>query len=187
MKNVNLTHHFLMAMPTMKDSVFSKTLTYICEHNDRGAFGLVINRPTDLNLMGLFKQLGIPQLDESINKLTPILFGGPVQVDCGFVLHNPVGKWQSSLAVNKEIALTTSLDIMKAIANDEGPENTLIALGYAGWSPGQIELELSQNTWLTVPASHEVIFNLASEEKFTAAMQLLGIHDANLSHEIGHA
>lgn len=187
MKNVNLTHHFLMAMPTMEDSIFSKTLTYIWEHNDRGALGLVINRPTDLNLMGLFRQLGISQLDESVNQSTPILFGGPVQMDCGFVLHRPVGRWQSTLAVNKEIGLTTSLDIMRALANDEGPENVLVALGYAGWSPGQIESELSQNTWLTVPASQEVMFDLASEEKFNAAMQLLGIHDANLSHEVGHA
>ncbi|HRB28674.1 MAG: YqgE/AlgH family protein [Nitrosomonas sp.] len=187
MENINLTNHFLMAMPTMKDSIFSKTLTYICEHNNYGALGIVINRPTDLNLMSLFKQLGIAQLDEPVNKLTPILFGGPVQMDCGFVLHYPVGKWQSTLAVNERIGLTTSLDIMKAIASDQGPEKTLVALGYAGWSPGQIESELSQNTWLTVPASQEIIFNLASEEKFTAAMQSLGIRDANLSHEVGHA
>src|SRR5574337_451084 len=106
MKNLNLTHHFLIAMPTMADSVFSKTLTYICEHNEQGALGIVINRPTDLTLLGLFKQLGIPPMD-SLEE-TPVLFGGPVQLDCGFVLHHPVGKWQSTLTVNEEVGLTTS-------------------------------------------------------------------------------
>ncbi len=187
MENINLTHHFLIAMPSLVDSVFSKTLTYICEHNDQGAIGIVINRPTDLTLVGLLKQLGIQQTD-SLIETTPVLFGGPVQMDCGFVLHHPVGKWQSTLAVNQEVGLTTSLDILKAIANADGPEQVLIALGYAGWAAGQIEHELAQNAWLTVPASSDVIFNLPSDERFSAAMQLLGISDAaNLSNEIGHA
>lgn len=185
MKNLNLTHHFLIAMPTMADSVFSKTLTYICEHNEQGALGIVINRPTDLTLLGLFKQLGIPPLDSF--EETPVLFGGPVQLDCGFVLHHPVGKWQSTLTVNEEIGLTTSLDILKAIANAEGPDQMLIAMGYAGWAAGQIEHELAQNAWLTVPATADVLFDRPSEERLPAAMQLLGIHDANLSNEVGHA
>jgi len=186
MKNINLTHHFLIAMPTMVDSLFSKTLTYICEHNEQGALGIVINRPTDLTLVNLFKQLGIPQAD-SLVETTPVLFGGPVQLDCGFVLHHPVGKWQSTLVVNQEVGLTTSLDILKAIANADGPDQALIALGYAGWTAGQIEHELAQNAWLTVPASSDVIFDLSSEERLPAAMQLLGINYANLSNEIGHA
>ncbi len=173
-------------MPAMADSIFSKTLTYICEHNEQGAIGIVINRPTDLTLMSLFKQLGIAQAD-CLAETTPVLFGGPVQMDCGFVLHHPVGKWQSTLAVNQEVGLTTSLDILKAIANSDGPEQVLIALGYAGWAAGQIEHELSQNAWLTVPASAAVIFDLPSEERLPAAMQLLGINDANLSNEVGHA
>lgn len=187
MKHINLTHHFLIAMPSLADSVFSKTLTYICEHNEQGAIGIVINRPTDLTLAGLLKQLGIPQTDYMI-ETTPVFFGGPVQMDCGFVLHHPVGQWQSTLAVNQELGLTTSLDILKAIANAEGPEQVLIALGYAGWAAGQIEHEIAQNAWLTVPASSDVIFNLPLEERLSAAMQLLGINDAaNLSNEIGHA
>jgi putative transcriptional regulator len=186
MKNVNLTHHFLIAMPAMADSVFAKTLTYVCEHNDQGAVGIVVNRPTDLTLINLFKQLGIPQVD-SLTKTTPVLFGGPVQMDCGFVLHHPVGRWQSTLTVNQEIGLTTSLDILKAIANADGPDQVLIALGYAGWAAGQIEHELAQNAWLTVPASLNVIFDMPSEERLPAAMQLLGINDASLSTEVGHA
>lgn len=186
MKNVNLTHHFLIAMPTMVDTVFSKTLTYICEHNEQGALGLVINRPTDLTLMNLFKQLGIPQTVSEAEAI-PVLFGGPVQLDCGFVLHHPIGNWQSTLVVNKEVGLTTSLDILKAIANAEGPDQILIAMGYAGWTAGQIEHELAQNAWLTVPATADVLFGLPSEERLPAAMQLLGIQDANISNEVGHA
>ncbi len=186
MKNINLTHHFLIAMPTLVDSIFSKTLTYICEHNEHGAVGIVINRPTDLTLASLLKQLDIPQTD-FLTKTTPVLFGGPVQMDCGFVLHHPVGKWQSTLAVNREVGLTTSLDILRAIASTDGPKQVLIALGYAGWAAGQIEHELTQNAWLTVPASSDVIFDLPLEERLPAAMQLLGINDANLSNEIGHA
>ncbi len=186
MKNINLTHHFLIAMPAMANSVFSKSLTYICEHNEQGALGLVINRPTDLTLINLFKQLGIPSADPPADELS-VLFGGPVQLDCGFVLHHPVGKWQSTLAVNKEVGLTTSLDILKAIADSEGPENILVALGYAGWAPGQIEYELAQNSWLTVPAASDIIFDLSSEERLPAAMQLLGIDFSNLSNEVGHA
>lgn len=186
MKNINLTNHFLIAMPTMVDSIFSKTLTYICEHNEQGAIGIVINRPTDLTLVNLFKQLGISQANSPV-ETAPVLFGGPVQLDCGFVLHQPIGKWQSTLVVNQEVGLTTSLDILKAIANADGPDQALIALGYAGWAAGQIEHELAQNAWLTVPASSAVMFDLSSEERLPAAMQLLGINYASLSNEVGHA
>ena len=187
MKNVNLTHHFLIAMPAMVDSIFSKTLTYVCEHNEQGALGIVINRSTDMTLINLFRQLSISPAD-SLAESVPVLFGGPVQLDCGFVLHRPVGSWQSTLSVNQEIGLTTSMDILKAIANAEGPSQALIAMGYAGWAAGQIEHELAQNAWLTVPASIDVIFELPSEERLPAAMQLLGINDyTNLSNEVGHA
>jgi len=187
MQDINLTHHFLIAMPTVADSIFFRTLTYICEHNEQGAIGIVINRPTDLTLVNLFKQLGIPQTIDSPVETVPVLFGGPVQLDCGFVLHHPIGKWQSTLVVNQEIGLTTSLDILKAIANDDGPDQLLIALGYAGWAAGQIEHELAQNAWLTVPASSDVIFDLSSEERLPAVMRLLGVNYASLSNEIGHA
>jgi len=186
MENINLTDHFLIAMPTMENSFFSKTVTYICEHNEQGALGLVINRPMNLSLNGLFKQLGIETKDLLSNDLA-VLFGGPVQVDCGFVLHQPVGHWQSTLTINQNIGLTTSLDILKAIANAEGPEHRLIALGYAGWSAGQIEHEMAQNAWLSVPASLDVIFDLPAEERLAAAMDLVGVDYTRLSNDVGHA
>lgn len=186
MQNVNLTHQFLIAMPSMVDSVFSKTVTYICEHNEQGALGLVINRPTDLTLASLLKQLSISGIDAQSND-TSIVFGGPVQVDCGFVLHNPMGKWQSTLRVNEEVELTTSLDILRAIANSEGPDKILVALGYSGWESGQIEQEIAQNSWLTVPASSNILFDLSFDERMSAALQLLGVDLANLSNEVGHA
>lgn len=186
MENINLTDHFLIAMPTMENSFFSKTVTYICEHNEQGALGLVINRPMNLSINGLFKQLGIKTKDLLSNDLA-VLFGGPVQIDCGFVLHQPVGHWQSTLTINQNLGLTTSLDILKAIANAEGPKHTLIALGYAGWSPGQIEHEMAQNAWLSVPASLDVIFDLPAEERLAAAMDLVGVDYTRLSNDVGHA
>ena len=186
MQNVNLTHHFLIAMPSMVDSVFSKTVTYICEHNEQGALGIVINRPTDLTLASLLKQLSISS-EDSLPDEAAIVFGGPVQVDCGFVLHRPMGKWQSTLKVNDEVELTTSLDILQAIAHSKGPDKRLIALGYSGWEPGQIEQEIAQNSWLTVPASSNILFDLSYEERMPAALQLLGVDLANLSNEVGHA
>ena len=186
MENINLTHHFLIAMPTMENSFFTKTVTYICEHNEQGALGLVINRPMDLSLSGLFKQLDIAARETLRNEST-VLFGGPVQVDCGFVLHQPVGQWQSTLTINQQLGLTTSLDILKAIANAEGPDQILVALGYAGWAAGQIEHEMAQNAWLSVPASIDVIFDMPSEERLPAAMALLGVDYTRLSNDIGHA
>jgi len=186
MENINLTDHFLVAMPAMENAFFSKTVTYICEHNEQGALGLVINRPMNLSINGLFKQLNIETKDLFSNELA-VLFGGPVQVDCGFVLHQPVGNWRSTLTINQNTGLTTSLDILKAIANDEGPKHTLIALGYAGWSPGQIEHEMAQNAWLSVPASLDVIFDLPAEERLAAAMDLVGVDYTRLSNDIGHA
>lgn len=186
MQSINLTHHFLIAMPTMAGTCFSKTLTYICEHNEQGALGIVINRTVDLTLENLFDQLEIPCAN-SLLKGLPVLFGGPVQLDRGFVLHQPAGEWQSTLSVDHELGLTTSLDILLAIANGEGPEQVLVTLGYAGWAPGQIEHELAQNAWLTVNASPSIIFELLPEERLPAAMQLLGIDFSSLSGEAGHA
>lgn len=186
MENVNLTDHFLIAMPNMVDPFFAKTLTYICEHNERGALGLVINRPTDLSLEKFFDQLGIPRID-NFPKEPTVLFGGPVQIDSGFVLHKPIGNWKSTLAVNPKVGLTSSVDIFHAIANCEGPDEMLVTLGYSGWAPGQIEQELAQNAWLTVPASHSIIFEMTFDERLPAAIKLLGINFSNLSHQIGHA
>jgi putative transcriptional regulator len=184
--NVNLTGHFLIAMPAMADPYFAKSVAYVCEHNENGALGIVINRPIDMKLDDLFEQVSIKLKDRELAE-APVHFGGPVQVDRGFVLHQPVGHWQSTIAVSGETALTTSKDILEATARGEGPQKILVSLGYAGWSPGQLEQELSQNAWLTVPASEGIIFDLPAEEKLMAAMHLLGVDFASLSDEAGHA
>lgn len=186
MQQVNLTHHFLIAMPNMADPHFAKTLTYICEHNDQGALGVVVNRPIEMNLHALLEQVAI-ELEGDALKAIPIHFGGPVQVDRGFVLHSPLGEWQSTLAVSSEIGLTTSKDILQAVARGEGPGKLLVTLGYAGWAAGQLEHELAQNAWLTVQAAPGVIFDVPAEERLPAAMQLLGIDFASLSEQAGHA
>ena len=186
MQSVNLTHHFLIAMPNMADPHFSKSLTYICEHNEKGALGVVLNHPIDLALSTLLEQVSIPIIDQRCAGI-PIHYGGPVQTDRGFVLHGPGGTWQSTLTINPGIGLTTSKDILQAVARGDGPEQIFVTLGYAGWSAGQIESELAQNAWLTVPADNGVIFSLPCEERVPAAMQLLGVDFASLSGEAGHA
>jgi putative transcriptional regulator len=186
MNLVNLTHHFLIAMPNMADPHFAGSLTYICEHNEQGALGVVVNRPIDLTLKALFEQIEIP-LDDQQRGAMPVYFGGPVQVDRGFVLHRPPGTWQSTLSVNGEVALTTSRDVLQAVGDGSGPEQILVSLGYAGWAPGQLEQEISQNAWLTVAAKADVIFNVPPEGRLAAAMDLLGIDPTRLSDEVGHA
>lgn len=186
MQNVNLTDHFLIAMPNMVDPYFAKSLTYICEHNDQGALGVVVNRPIDMTLQTMFAQIGIEVQDSDIGRLW-VHFGGPVQMDRGFVLHQPVGEWQSTLPINDSLGLTTSKDILQAVGRGEGPKDIHVTLGYAGWEPGQLEHELAQNAWLTVPASAHVIFNLPAEERLPAAMEMLGVDFASLSDDVGHA
>jgi len=186
MDNVNLTHHFLIAMPNMADPYFSKSLTYICEHNEQGALGIVLTRPVDLTLSALLEQVEIPVANLDIGAIQ-VHFGGPVQMDRGFVLHHPPGQWQSTLRVNDEIGLTTSKDILEAVARGEGPDKIFITLGYAGWAPGQLEHEMSLNAWLSVPAEPSLIFDLPLEARFDAAMHLLGIDAINLSDDAGHA
>ncbi|MCW5621106.1 MAG: YqgE/AlgH family protein [Burkholderiales bacterium] len=186
MQSVNLTHHFLIAMPNMADPNFARTLTYICEHNEQGALGLVVNRPIEMTLEGLFDQVDIALNDRKWADL-PVYFGGPVQVDRGFVLHRPSGSWQSTLTVTDEIGLTTSKDILEAVAQGRGPKQILVSLGYAGWAAGQLEQELGQNAWLTVPADVDVVFDVPPERRFQAAMDLLGIDPTRLSDDVGHA
>ena len=186
MDTVNLTHHFLIAMPNMADPFFSKSLTYICEHNEQGALGIVVNRAIDLSVSSLLDQLEIPAENLEIGH-TQVHFGGPVQTDRGFVLHKPLGEWQSTLQVDEEIGLTTSKDILQALAEGAGPDKFFITLGYAGWAPGQLEHEISLNAWLTVEADTSVIFDLPLALRFDAAMQLLGINPLNLSDDAGHA
>jgi putative transcriptional regulator len=189
MQSVNLTNHFLIAMPAMVDPYFAKSLTIICEHNAQGALGVVVNRPTDMTLGTLFEQVEIPLENKRRLASLPVYFGGPVQVDRGFVLHRPVGGWQSTLAINGEIGLTTSKDILQALGQGGGPavKDILVSLGYAGWAPGQLEQELKQNAWLTVEADVSVIFDLSPEARLGAAMKLLGIDPASLSEDAGHA
>jgi len=186
MSSINLTHHFLIAMPSMADPYFAKTLTYICEHNDQGALGLVVNRPIDMTLQALFERLSLSITDVALSE-SPIYFGGPVQTDRGFVLHEPAGNWQSTLRVGEMIGLTTSKDILEAVGRGEGPKRMLVTLGYAGWSPGQLEQELSQNAWLTVEAKDAILFDIPAEERLPKAMQLLGLDYARLQDEAGHA
>jgi len=186
MQPVNLTRHFLIAMPAMADPHFSKTLTFICEHNDHGALGVVVNRPINMTLHALLDQIEIkPAADTT--RAVPVHYGGPVQIDPGFVLHAPAGAWQSTLAVGESIGLTTSKDILEAVARGEGPAQILVTLGYAGWAPGQLEQELAQNAWLTVAADARILFDTPAEQRYDAGLKLLGIDLGMLSDDAGHA
>ena len=186
MQNVNLTDHFLIAMPAMTDPYFAKSLTYVCEHSEQGALGVVINKPIEMPLKMLLDQIGI-ELESEEHAEELVHFGGPVQTDRGFVLHEPAGSWQSTLRVRDAIGLTTSKDILEAVGRGEGPQKLLVTLGYAGWSAGQLEHELGQNAWLTVEAKDAIIFDLPSEERLPAAMELLGVDYARLADSAGHA
>lgn len=186
MSQLDLSHHFLIAMPAMTDPIFAKSLTYVCEHNEQGALGIVINRPLNLTLSELFAQIKLPLNDEALEDVA-VHFGGPVQTDRGFVLHEPEGEWQSTLNIKDRVALTTSKDILEAVGLGTGPRNIIVTLGYAGWSQGQLEDELSQNAWLSVPATEHILFELSAEERLPAAMALLGVDYATLSGDSGHA
>jgi putative transcriptional regulator len=186
MSEINLTNHFLIAMPAMTDPFFAKSLTYVCEHNDQGAMGIVVNRPISLTLSELFAQINMPLKPAELEDVL-VHFGGPVQTDRGFVLHDASGPWQSTLHVNDNIGLTTSKDILQAVGEGQGPQHMLVTLGYAGWSEGQLEQEIAANAWLSVPASEHILFDLPAEERLPAAMALLGIDYATLSDEAGHA
>ena len=173
-------------MPNMVDPYFAKSLTYICEHNEQGALGVVVNRPFDLSLQALFERINLQLEPRELHKL-PVYFGGPVQTDRGFVLHQPVGEWHSTLKVRDSLGLTTSKDILEAVGRGAGPAKMLVTLGYSGWAAGQLEHELGQNAWLTVEAGEQIIFDLPAEEKLPAAMELLGVDFASLSEDAGHA
>lgn len=186
MSDFNLTHHFLIAMPSMQEGFFAGTLTYICEHNENGALGIVVNRPISLNLGELFDQVNIPLTETRLVKL-PVHFGGPVQTERGFVLHDTPGNWDSTLRINDKLSLTTSKDILEAISEGSGPRNMIVTLGYAGWDQGQLEHEITENTWLTVAASEHILFDLPAEERLAAAMALIGVDYASLAEDAGHA
>jgi putative transcriptional regulator len=186
----DLSNHFLIAMPSMLDPIFGGSVVYICEHNERGAMGMVINKPTDMTVSGLFDRIdlkleNIP--DSHPMGKSPVMFGGPVQDDRGFVLHTPIGKFSSSLKVTDDIAFTTSRDVLEALAAGEAPERIIVSIGYAGWSAGQLEQEILANGWLTVKADMRILFDLPLEERFVAAMKLLGIDPLMLVADAGHA
>lgn len=185
-ETVSLANHFLIAMPAMADPNFSRTLTYICEHNAEGALGVIVNRPMDMTIGTLLERVEIPPTEKPLAE-APVYFGGPVQTDRGFVLHTPALPYQSQLRVDDDIALTSSRDVLLAIGQPEEPTRMLVMLGYSGWSAGQLEWELSQNAWLTVKADPHVMFDLPPDARLDAAMQLLGIDFANLSEVAGHA
>jgi putative transcriptional regulator len=185
-RTANFTDHFLIAMPNMADPNFAHTLTYVCEHSDEGALGIVVNRPIDMTLSALCEQIDVILSDAQLRS-TPVYFGGPVQVDRGFVLHRPRGAWQSTLAIGEDLGLTTSKDVLEALGRGQGPRDVVVSLGYAGWSAGQLEQEIAQNAWLTVEADRGVLFDTPAEARLPAAMKLLGIDFTRLSDDVGHA
>ena len=184
---INLTHQFLIAMPGVIDSPFSGSVVYICEHNERGALGLVINRPTDIDMSTLFDKIDI-KLEIALLQHQPVLYGGPVQTERGFVLHEPQTEpYHSSLRVPGGLEMTTSKDVLEQVAAGNGPSRFILTLGYSGWAAGQLEEELAHNGWLTVPANQAIIFDTPIEARQQAAMALLGVSPLTLSTEVGHA
>jgi putative transcriptional regulator len=181
-----LSNQFLIAMPALADPNFFQTVTYMSEHNAEGALGIVINRPLSLTLGDLLEHLQIPINRPEITAM-PVYAGGPVQPEQGFVVHTPVGQWGATLKVTETIGITTSRDILQALADGLGPDQVLVALGYAGWGPGQLEREMVQNAWLSGPADDTILFHTPSEERWAAAAALLGVDLSLLSGEAGHA
>ena len=187
---LNLANHFLIAMPAMLDPVFGGTVIYLCEHNASGALGVIINKPTDMTMDVLFNRIDLKLEIAATQKPIPdqpVMFGGPVQVERGFVLHSPLGQFSSMMKVTDEIALTTSKDVLEAVANGEGPQRILVSLGCSGWSAGQLEQEISKNGWLTVRAEPHIVFDTPVEQRFSAAIKLLGIDPIMLTADAGHA
>ena len=182
----DLTNQFLIAMPDMADPNFGGAVVFIAEHSAKGALGLVINRPMEIDLATLFERIDL-ELEIAPLATSPVFFGGPVQMDRGFVLHQPVGDWNSTVTVGSELGLTSSKDVLEAVARGDGPRKLLVTLGYSGWGPGQLEEELARNSWLTMAADPAVIFEAPSEERLLRAYGLLGINPAFLSSAAGHA
>jgi putative transcriptional regulator len=182
----SLQDHFLIAMPAMADPNFTETVTYVCKHDAAGAFGLVLTRPSDLTLGEMLGQLAIELTDRSLAE-RPVMHGGPVEPQRGFVLHRSEHTFEATLAVSAEVKLTSSPDVLAAIGSGAGPEPALVALGYAGWGRGQLEAELGSNTWLTVPANPAIIFETPFAERWTAALGLPGVDIRHITQYAGHA
>jgi putative transcriptional regulator len=187
---LQLADHFLIAMPSMLDPIFGGTVVYICEHNENGALGVIINKPTDMTMEVLFERLEL-KLEIDASELgagdLPVLFGGPVQVERGFVLHAPHETYSSTMKVTDDVVLTTSKDVLEAVAAGRGPRRVLVTLGCAGWSAGQLEEEITRNGWLTVKADPAILFDLPVQDPFVAALKLLGVEPWMLTGQAGHA
>ncbi len=182
----SLTNQLLIAMPGMADPNFSTTVTLICEHNDDGALGIIINRPLNLKMSGLFEQLAVDNPDPDVAQ-SPVVAGGPVGTERGFVLHDNADTFENTVDVSGDIKLTLSRDVIDALASGHGPAKSLVAIGYAGWEPGQLEDEILANSWLNVPATPELVFDTPFEQRWDSAARTLGIDIASISPEAGHA
>lgn len=183
---LDLTNQFLIAMPTLEDPNFARTVTYVCAHNEDGAMGIVINRPMKLELGEVLSQMQIEAADPAINAQI-VYQGGPVHRDRGFIIHRPALDFGSTIIVSDDIAISTSREILNAISRGEGPAETLVALGYAGWGAGQLEQEMQQNAWLSGPANVDVIFHAPPAQRWERAAAQLGIDLGLLSSDVGHA
>ena len=190
---VNFTNQFLIAMPGMGDGTFAGTVVYLCEHNEKGALGLVINKPIDIKLKNLFEKVEL-SLDREDLAEAPVYFGGPVQTERGFVLHERLGgeggdggHYNSSLQIPGGLEMTTSKDVLEALSSGAGPKKVLVTLGYSGWGAGQLEDEMSRNGWINVNAERDIIFDTPAPQRYDKALSLLGIDPRMLSQEAGHA
>lgn len=193
---INLTHHFLIAMPGLEDASFARSVVYLCEHSARGALGLVINKPSDIKLKNLFEKVDLPLARDDLAG-APVFHGGPVQTERGFVLHEAVvaeGEarpdepvYASTMTIPGGLEMTTSKDVLEAMATGAGPRKVLVSLGYSAWGEGQLESELAENSWLTVEADPQVIFDTPVEQRYDKALSLLGLQAWMLSPEAGHA
>lgn len=194
--SIDLKHHFLIAMPGLDDATFARSVIYMCEHSERGAMGLIINKPADISMRLLFDKVDLPLRREDLAQ-SPVSQGGPLHTDRGFVLHDPVrmeapeqnsgGIYASTLTVPGGLEMTTSRDVLEALSSGAGPRRVLVTLGYASWGEGQLESELAENAWLTVPACAEVIFEVPMAERYDRALDLLGLKSWMLSPDAGHA
>ena len=183
----DLHDHFLIAMPGLHDYHFDHALVYICAHNEDGTMGIVVNRPIiDVTLGEVLLQMDIEAEDGNICNL-PVYLGGPVQPERGFILHQPNREWQSTLVTSERLAVTSSQDILQAMAIGEGPKESIVILGYSGWGAGQLEAEIANNLWLTAPADPEILFHTPYHERWRRAVHSLGIDVNNLSDDVGHA
>ncbi|MEJ1966434.1 MAG: YqgE/AlgH family protein [Gammaproteobacteria bacterium] len=187
MSETSLTNHLLIAMPTLADPNFSQTVAIVCEHTEKGALGIVVNKPLPMRLQDVLEQMNLEAQSDYIGS-KPVLRGGPVSTDRGFVLHRPGGgKWERSHRVSDMIQVTTSRDVLNAIARGEGPDDAFIALGYAGWEAGQLEREIKENSWMSMPIDARMVFDLPYEERWSAAWRFLGIDKDMMSRTSGHA